>query len=229
MIIGRGLLGQAFDVFRGKDDVLIFCSGVSNSTCKSENEFEREADLLSRSLMKYKDCRFVYFSTCSVYDPSLEHQPYVKHKLLMESKIRSHHNNYLIFRLSNLVGRTDNPHTIMNFFFKAVDTGIPFELWKNAARNLIDVKDVLLVCSHILSQASIINQTINIANPVSYPVLEIVEAIESHLGKKGNYTIQQKGAAFQIPLDECLSLYNLLQLHFEKKYLSRLLQTYYPL
>jgi nucleoside-diphosphate-sugar epimerase len=229
MVIGSGLLGKAFDAFREKEDILIFCSGVSNSTCQSETEFARESDLLSRSLLDYNNCRFVYFSTCSVYDPTLEHQAYVKHKLLMESKIRNHHNDYLIFRLSNLVGRTDNPHTIINFFYKAIDTGIPFTLWQNAERNLIDVNDVLRVCQHILSQPKFTHRTINIANPTSYPVTEIVNAIEKHLGKTGNYTLQQKGAAFQIPLDDCLPIYDSLQLSFEKGYLTRLLQTYFPL
>ena len=68
MIIGNGLLAQAFSEYNNNDEILIFASGVSNSLEEKESEFDREAKLLKSVITNYPDKTMVYFSTCSVYD-----------------------------------------------------------------------------------------------------------------------------------------------------------------
>jgi len=227
MVIGRGLLGTAFQRYAGDEQILLFCSGVSNSGCTSHTEFEREQHLLEEALRIHSEKVFVYFSTCSVYDPTLCDRPYVLHKLKMEQLVRQH-TDHLILRLSNLVGRTDNPYTILNYFYKAIDSGIPFELWQYAERNLIDIEDVLLVCDFVLKQKLFINQTLQIANPISYPVTAICLELEKHLNKKGHYILVGKGAGFHIPLNDVLPLFEQVKLVFPPNYLKKLLNKYYP-
>ena len=83
MIVGSGLLARAFAA-RFSDDraVWIYAAGVSNSGCRDPQEFERERARLRTAL---DDCvpaeAFVYFSTCSVYDPASLDSDYVQHKL----------------------------------------------------------------------------------------------------------------------------------------------------
>jgi nucleoside-diphosphate-sugar epimerase len=118
MIVGNGLIAKAFyDNYANRDDVLIFASGVSNSSNIDPKEFIREKTLLKSFLTERK--KIVYFSTCSIEDPSLENSPYILHKLEMEELVKGV-NDYLIFRLPQLAGKTDNPNTLLNFLYRKI-------------------------------------------------------------------------------------------------------------
>ena len=54
MIIGNGLIASIFSDI-DSDELLIFASGVSNSTCASDNEYLRERNLLIESINKNND------------------------------------------------------------------------------------------------------------------------------------------------------------------------------
>ena len=86
MIIGSGLLARAFTpAFLNRDEVCIYAAGVSNSNCTDAREFEREHQRLGDALQQSKDLdAFVYFGSCSVFDPHAQKTPYVQHKLMME-------------------------------------------------------------------------------------------------------------------------------------------------
>ena len=76
MIIGSGLIAIAFRKFSRIDDICIFASGVSNSKCKNIEDFRREKVLLQKTLERNQSVSFfVYFSTCSIKDPSMKNTP----------------------------------------------------------------------------------------------------------------------------------------------------------
>ena len=227
MVIGHGLLGKQFSSYEDKEDFLLFCSGVSNSTCTNPNEFKRETDLLAYHIKAHSNKRFVYFSTCSICDPSQSERPYVLHKLGMERIIQEQHPNYLIVRTSNLVGRTPNPNTVLNFLFNAILQEQAIELWAHAERNLIDIADVFKSVNYILENDLFKNKIIALANTTSYSVIDIVSALEQFLGKKAHYTLVDKGQAFPIPLHEIKKVYQALSIDFDHNYLNRLLARYY--
>lgn len=227
MVVGHGLLGKQFSSYEDKGDFLLFCSGVSNSTSTNTHEFQRETDLLLHHIQAHPEKRLVYFSTCSIYDPSQSKRPYVLHKLAMEQLIQQQHSNYLIVRTSNLVGRTPNPNTVLNFLFNAIQHEQVIELWAHAERNLIDVDDVFKAVDYILENNLFKNNIIALANTTSYAVTDIVSALEQFLGKKAHYTLVNKGQAFEIPLDDIQMVYETLSIHFDQQYLNRLLARYY--
>ena len=68
MVIGNGLLAKSFSNFLDDDSILIFASGVSNSSETRISEFEREYDLLNEKLSKFNSARLIYFSTLSIFD-----------------------------------------------------------------------------------------------------------------------------------------------------------------
>src|SRR5690606_20766753 len=103
MIIGRGLIASIFTHY-DQDDLMIFASGVSNSLEVSAAEFEREKSLLINTLNTYSDKKIIYFSTCSICDPSKKESPYVLHKLAMEQLIEEHAESYIVLRIGNVVG-----------------------------------------------------------------------------------------------------------------------------
>src|SRR5690606_38120158 len=114
-------------------NVIVFASGVSNSRETRRENFMRERTAVLSALNLHR--KLVYFSTCSIDDPSASHiSHYVRHKIEMESLIRKS-NSYLICRLPQVVGKSDNLNTLINYLFHCINTGAHFEVWKNATRN----------------------------------------------------------------------------------------------
>lgn len=227
MVIGSGLVAKAFTAYQNDDRYLVFASGISNSANEDVTHFAREEKLLKDALQENREKIFIYFSTCSLYDPSLQQTPYVKHKLAMETMITAAHNSYHIFRISNLAGKTDNPHTVLNFFFQHIASGTFFHIWKNAARNIIDIDDAVKLCDYIAKHDLSRNEIVNIANPHNYPIQMIIEAMEKILGKRGNYEVIDKSSVPEIHTDTIQPLVTALDIRFDDRYLIRTLKKYY--
>ena len=83
MVIGSGMMATSFADYVD-DNIVIFASGVSNSKEKNLEAYKREEKLLYSVIQKNLDKTIVYFSTCSIYDDSVNSSEYVKHKILME-------------------------------------------------------------------------------------------------------------------------------------------------
>lgn len=105
MIIGSGDIAS---VLTDRVDLTFFASGVSNSLCEDEKEFEREEDLFRETRGEH----LVYFSTLSVYEKD---SPYTNHKRNMEEQVKKWFDIYTIIRLGNITWGK-NPNTIINFF-----------------------------------------------------------------------------------------------------------------
>ncbi len=118
MVIGDGLIARCLQSFAENDQYLIFASGVSNSNENNEAAYLREFNLLKSYYANHPDKIFVYFSTVAVLDPSIQNKKYILHKKKIEKHIAHHFHKFLIFRLPNVVGLSNNPHTLMNFFLE---------------------------------------------------------------------------------------------------------------
>ena len=228
MVIGTGMIAKAFESYLDQDNFMIFASGVSDSTHAPSGAFRREQELLTASIQLHPDKQLVYFSTCSIYDESLKDSAYLQHKKEMEALIRALHKRFVIFRLSNPVGKTTNTSTLVNFFIKNINQGLHFEAWSNASRNIIDIDDMYTVCNDILQTGSSKNETINIANLENYSIPFIISAIENHLRKKGNYTLVNKGDSPDIPTEAVEPYFRKFHISFGADYLSAVLQKYFP-
>jgi len=228
MIKGNGLVAtRFFNEYKNDKNIQIFASGVSNSKTTNSEEFAREANLIKESISPNFNTHFVYFSTCSVYDPAETSSMYVIHKLQMESYIEQHCPSYHIFRVSNLVGRSNNKNTVLNFFFDKIKNNLPFNVWVNASRNLIDVDDMYNVVNYIIKNKLRTNQITNIANTFSFQPLEIVENIEFFLQKKANYTAINMGLPFAINTKNIEPFLKDCSISFNEQYLQHLLHKYY--
>ncbi|MEO8116454.1 MAG: NAD-dependent epimerase/dehydratase family protein [Bacteroidota bacterium] len=227
MIVGKGMVAKGFRSYEKNEDVLIFASGVSNSANTDSLQFEKEQDLLQETIINYPGKKLIYFSTCSVYDASLRNAPYVIHKLRMESLIETEHTNYLIFRVSNIAGKTHNPHTVLNYFYNHIIEGSHFDLWENAQRNIISIEDLFKICSRIIEESHYNNEIINVANPVSYDVKYIVAELEKFSGKQANYTTIQKGGGPLINLSKTKKYIANPDIQFDEEYLQKVLQKYF--
>ncbi len=228
MLIGSGLLAQAFaPSFVQRDDVWIYAAGVSNSTCCDVHEFAREHRRLLEALKRAKSSdTFVYFGTCSVNDPEAKNTAYVQHKLAME-KVVSAHPCHLILRLPQVAGRTPNPHTLLNFLYACISRSEAFPLWRKAKRNIIDVVDVVAIAQYLIEDKAVRNITINIANPVSYPMADIVAAMEKIVGKHAIYNVVERGSEYPIDTSAILPILDKAGVKFGEGYIERVIGNYY--
>ncbi|WP_114792361.1 NAD-dependent epimerase/dehydratase family protein [Niabella yanshanensis] len=228
MVIGNGLIASQFYDFHLNSKVIIFASGVSNSASNDSNSFNREKQLFKEIAGKNDDKKLVYFSTCSIYDPSTQHNAYVQHKLEMEELVRTAGPDFLILRISNPIGKYNNPHTFFNYFVDCIKTGRAFEAWANADRNIIDVDDFYQLAKLLIDDNDFNRSTVNIANPYNYKVPVIVTAIEEHFGRKGNYSVVNKGAELKIDTRVVEQLINSCDsVNFTGNYIRKLLRKYF--
>lgn len=220
------MIAQRFNSYSSDENLLIFASGVSDSKSTDFRAYERETNLLERTISEYPDKLLVYFSTCSIYDPAENDSAYVTHKRKMEDLIQMNATAYNVFRVSNVVGKSANPNTVFSFFINHIRNKIPFSVWTNATRNLIDIDDLYCIAHYILENGLLKNKVINVANPQSYYVPEIVTAIENHYGIKGDYTMIMKGSGFEIDNSSIQSVLSEVNVTFDEKYLKKLLDKY---
>jgi nucleoside-diphosphate-sugar epimerase len=227
MVIGNGMVAKRFESYNADDQFIIFASGVSNSKNINPAAYDREILLLQKTIKENAEKVLVYFSTCSIYDPGEENSKYVSHKKTIEDLIQQQQEQFHIFRVSNLVGRSENRNTILNFYVYHILNGINFDLWTNATRNLIDIDDMYRIVDHILKKRIDQRNIINVANEESYTTEEIIAAIETFLDTRANYIPIAKGNAFAIDTSATRKINEELGIRFEKNYLPNLLRKYY--
>ena len=228
MIVGSGLLATSFSpAYAGSAEVMIYAAGVSNSSCTDPREFERERVRVTASLEASRDCNtFVYFSTCSILDPELADKPYVSHKDAMEQLVKDHA-GYLILRLPQLAGRSANPHTLLNYLYARISRSERFSIWGNAARNIIDVDDVVKIARYLIDETKLRCDTVNIANIHNYPIKDIVSMMERVCGKNAIYDAIERGASFPIDVQRIEPLLPEAHVEFCSSYLWHVLRKYY--
>lgn len=225
MIVGTGLIANAFSSSSLPGDVLLFASGVSNSKEKRTEPFERELNLIRQTAETNPERRIIYFSTASVMDPELSGEPYVIHKLKCEDWLKNHTLSPLILRVTNVVGNSGNPATVFNFFKHCIQQNIRFSLWTQACRNFIDIEDLVSITMQLI-QKNDFGRTLTVANPESYPVMTIVNKIEDALGKKAAYDELEQGTCFNPLSDETLRFYAENDIRFDQDYLDQLISKY---
>ena len=198
MIIGSGQLAKAFQKSELKQEVCIFASGVSNSSCKDINQFERERNLLVNILKNNGDKKFVYFSSCALSASEYPKNDYYKHKVNMENIIKKYSDNYYIFRIPQLFGDLISHKTLINFIYKSIEYNHKFNIYDEAYRYVIEISDVRkLVESYLDCSGGI---TIDLANPYKYKVLNIVQIFEKLLNKKAHYEVVKKEDEYTLDL-----------------------------
>lgn len=226
MIEGRGMIAKSFEKYKNDKKIYIFASGVSNSQEVDENAFLREKNLLEKRLSEFPNSTFVYFSTCSIYDPSMKNSNYVQHKLEMEKIVLEYSKKFYIFRLPQVVGKTNSP-TLVNYLVNTIADQKSFDVWKGSTRNLIDVEDVFKIANFIIEKQIFLNKITNIASSKSYYIEEIVLLIENILGIEAKYSFVDKGSSYKIDTQEIYNITKELLINFDDEYMNRIIRNNY--
>ncbi len=185
MIIGNGLLGLNFNLF--KDDFknyVVFTSGVSNSKEIDINQFNREKELILKTLEEYKELTFIYVS--SILAGSTK-DGYYNHKLEMEKLIRSKSKKYLIFRVPQIVGDIGNKNNLINFLKENIKNGEEIVIYNNIERAIIDIDDFVKIVNYCKDKT--INEIIIISHIEKIKVIDLCKSISSILKKELKFKI----------------------------------------
>ncbi len=201
LVIGSGMLAHEFSDYKDDNDIIIFASGVSNSRETRESEFEREKELLIATIDNISSEKIIYFSTCAMYDSYFDNNRYIKHKLHMESYIKKNVKNFIIARLPQVMGKSNNKQQLMGFLYDKILNNEEFELF-NIDRNIIDVQDVKKILEYSLTNHLFNRETINIANPKNINMITLVGYIENIFEKKAIYSIKNLEGSFCIDIEK---------------------------
>jgi len=226
MIVGNGLLANAFDSYRDNNSIIFFASGVSNSNETDKKNFDREKYLLINTIAKYPDKIIVYFSSCDVLYADKIDKLYYYHKREMESIIELNALKYYIFRLPQIIGYSSNSNSLLNFLIKAIEAQTRIPIWKHAVKNLIDIADVKKLVEVVIDGDIKSNQTINIINTNYYGIMEILKVIENLIGLKAVVSIEEKGFR---PYYQENSILKNANMNFDDNYLKNAIKKHYHL
>lgn len=193
MIIGNGLIAKTLVEYKDNPDVVIFASGVSNSSEVNDQVFAREKDLI---LSQERDKTIIYFSTCSIFDVTAQQTRYVKHKIAMENLLKYNFPKYKIIRLPSVLGNSNNPHTLFNNILNKINLGEEVTVVRGIWRYLLDVDDLKIIIPLIIKSESIYPINVTYGNVVS--VLSIVEILSALLNKGVKINLVNGGIPFHI-------------------------------
>lgn len=226
MIIGSGLIARAFaPLFAGSEENCIYAAGVSNSNCSDQREFDREQNRLMAAMEQYRLADlFLYFGTCSANGPHAS--PYVQHKIKME-KIVAEHPRYLILRLPQTAGKTENPHTLLNYVFARIIRSERFQIWENARRNIIDIDDVVQIAVGLALEEGVRRECVNVANFSDAPMGDVVALMAKVVGKTAIFDSVEKGDAYPIDTQRIHRIAQRCGVVFGSEYLERIIRKYY--
>lgn len=132
MIIGNGNIAK---VLKDRDDLIFFASGVSDSSCKDKNEYDREFNLLKQ---QDKNIHLVYFSNLGIY---YKNDMYTNHKIKIEDFIRNNFTSYTIVRIE-VCEWVNNKTTILNVFKKKLKNNESINIM-NTFRYVLSLEEFL--------------------------------------------------------------------------------------
>ena len=211
--------------------VVIYAAGVSNSKSKDKKEFLKERKKIQIFLSNHNtEHLFIYISTTSVLDNNLKKDKYTRNKIIIENLIKKSLNNFLILRLSQIVGKSNNPHTLTNFIYRKILSEQRFKVWSNVKRNLIDIDDLIKIVKQIISTKLKPGNVINILNPNSIYVKKIVNIMGDIVKKNPKYILLEykpkKKGNLKIQSSSKFNL-NIKKYFKDKNYLKKILEKYY--
>jgi nucleoside-diphosphate-sugar epimerase len=229
-VVGNGFLGNKFkkyNSFLKKKKLIIYVAGVSNSNEKNLKNLKRDINKLYQFIKNNKKNKIIYISSCSIFDPNRKKSLYLRNKLKIEKLIKKNCNDYIIIRLPEIVGKNKNKYTLTNYFYNKINNSLPFTLYINSKRNILDVDDAVKLIFHFLKKKTKLKY-LNIANIKFINPKKIIEIMEQIVNKKAKYIISKKKLInWSINNNVNSDLLKKTKIKIGKDYLNKILSKYY--
>jgi nucleoside-diphosphate-sugar epimerase len=115
----------------------------------------------------------------------------------------------------------------LNYLYAKIARSEAFSLWRNAKRNIIDVADVAAIVRQLVEDQTARNITLNLANPVSYAMTDIVSVMERVVGKPAIYDTVERGSEYPIDITPMRAVLDKTPVRFGADYLEHVIGKYY--
>ena len=112
---------------------------------------------------------------------------YCQHKEFVENLIRNTIDNYIIFKLPQVVGHGGNNNNMFNHFRTIAKENKELDVFQNIKRSLIDVDDVVRIVNNCIDKCN--RSTINIVGIEELYVLDIAYRIIQKLNSYSTVNI----------------------------------------
>ncbi|MEV5276393.1 MULTISPECIES: NAD-dependent epimerase/dehydratase family protein [unclassified Streptomyces] len=219
-IVGRGFLaGHLAGIAEHHRDVVALAAGVSAAGDIPPEQYTRESKRLYEVLRHCEKTgrRLVFFSTASagMYSvpdaspgredgPVYPATPYGRHKLSLEAVVKSSDVEYLILRLSHVVGFNQPAHQLLPALVRQLVSG-SIQVHRGAQRDLIDVEDVIKIV-HTLLVDGRTRDVVNVASGHAPRIEDVVAHMEHLLGTRAEKTYVEASGAQPVSIDKLCRL-----------------------
>jgi dolichol-phosphate mannosyltransferase len=227
LVIGAGSIADRFCDFSNQEQFVIFAGTIEDSQISDIELINKEEKQIKDALMSFPDAVFVYFSSCSVNDPTLISTRYVQHKMEMESLVRNSRKSFYIFRLPSVVNGSSKENDLVSYFVRSIANQLPFELWSNTTRNIIDIDDVHEIVVYILKNSLFMNSVTEIVSPLEASLRDLVFEIEDVIGKKAIVSEVLKGATYRLDHSKIAEVVEQLGMTFDQGYVHRTVEKHF--
>ena len=231
IIYGNGFIAKKFSIFNNilkKRKIVLYAAGISNSQENLKKNLSREINLFKNFYKKNRNNKIIYISTCSVNDNSRNKSKYIKNKIKIEKFIKTKFKKFIILRLPELIGRSNNKNTLINYFFYMIKNKKKFYLFKNTKRNVLDIDDVLKISKHVILDKKINKKIICLSNKFFYTPQNIVKLIEQKLSIEAKYQLKSSiNQHWKLSDKSVLKYVKKAKIKFNKNYLQKALNKYF--
>lgn len=230
-IIGNGFIGKNLNKIKKdliKTNYIIYAAGISHSKTKSKKSLNRELNLFKIFSKNNFSKKVIYISTADVTNNVLNKSLYVKNKIQIEKLIKKKFKNYIILRLPQIIGKSKNKNTLINYFYFYIKNNKPLVLIKNFKRNVLDIDDILKLLKIIVYSKKTKNKVIILSNKYSVEPIDIVKIFEKKLNKIVNFKFKKiKKQIWPLYYQKNAHYFRKAKITFDRNYLLKTINKYY--
>jgi nucleoside-diphosphate-sugar epimerase len=112
----------------------------------------------------------------------------------MENLIKENSDNYLIFKLPQVIGESGNKTNLINYLINSITNEDEIVIYENISRSLIDVDDVVSIVHFCKKKVK--NKTLNVSGIEKISVLNLCKKIGRILKKPPIIIIRETGNSY---------------------------------
>lgn len=230
-IIGKGFIAKNLNQINKailKSGYVIYAAGISNSRVESRIQLFKEIRLFKHFLKINKKNKIIYISTADITNSLKNKSKYVKNKIKIEKIIKKNFNNFIILRIPQLIGKSSNKNTLINFFYNKIKEKKKIIVFKNVKRNILDIDDIIKMIQVIIMNKKVNKKIITLSNKNFIKPIEIIKILEKKLKKKANYIlIKTKKQNWKLNFNQNIVYFRNAKINFSKDYLVKAVKKYY--
>ena len=230
-IIGKGFIAKNLskiskEIIQSK--IIIYAAGISNSNTESKKDLVREINSFNKFSKINKRKKILFISTADVTNNLKNRSKYVKNKIKIEKSIKKNFKNFIIVRIPQIIGKSKNKNTLINFFYNKIKSKKTIKLLLNVDRNLLDIDDIIKMIKVIIMNNKINKKVITLSNKYFIQPIDIIKIFEKTLKIKAKYNFKKtKKQNWNLHFKKNIKYFSNAKIKFDKYYFSKTIKKYY--